>query len=315
MAPCPWHPHHLAGNSVKNQSAWRPVLGILTILQDLVPVLGVGKAGGGGFELPELMEWVGKCFSSANGEVRSAAVRVTKEVYDLVGPAVRRLLPNDISPKIKEQLDALLGGAMMEEALPPPPPQPHHVAANSRAAKSARGGGVAPPPPSTGSSARAGGPPPSTASSRSGASAPAKQLPNAKKGGAPAMASLPEPTTASGDDPAPYLEELAQRERQFGKDHPRVAETASNLAILYNQHGDAASALPLYERALVIYEKAYGPDHADVAHTLTDLAVLHLEQGNEAVGRPLLERALVIQEAALGPDHPDVIAIKDVLNS
>jgi hypothetical protein len=41
----------------------------------LVPVLGVVKAGGGGFELPELMEWVGKCFSSANGEVRESTRR------------------------------------------------------------------------------------------------------------------------------------------------------------------------------------------------------------------------------------------------
>jgi len=57
------------------------------------------------------------------------------------------------------------------------------------------------------------------------------------------------------------------------QDHPRVAETCSNLAILYNQQGAADDALPLYERALQIYEKAYGPNHSDVAHTLTDLAV------------------------------------------
>jgi centrosomal protein CEP104 len=57
-----------------------------------------------------------------------------------------------------------------------------------------------------------------------------------------------------------------------------VAESCSNLAILYNQKGDYAAALPLYERALAIYEANYGPDHQEVAHTLTDLAVLHLEQ-------------------------------------
>lgn len=57
-----------------------------------------------------------------------------------------------------------------------------------------------------------------------------------------------------------------------------MAESCSNLAILYNQRGDTAKALPLYERALKIYEKSYGPHHAEVAHTLTDLAVLHLEQ-------------------------------------
>lgn len=56
--------------------------------QDLVPALGIGK-GDGGFDLAELMEWVGKTYNSANGEVRSTAVRVTKEVHDLVGPALR----------------------------------------------------------------------------------------------------------------------------------------------------------------------------------------------------------------------------------
>ncbi|MEW5308551.1 MAG: hypothetical protein WDW38_000501 [Sanguina aurantia] len=120
---------------------------------------------------------------------------------------------------------------------------------------------------------------------------------------------------ARADDPAPFLEELQQRERSLGGDHADVAESCSNLAILYNQRGDTAKALPLYERALKIYEKSYGPHHAEVAHTLTDLAVLHLEQGRDTVGRPLLERALAIQTKALGPDHPDVVAIKDVLNS
>ena len=56
------------------------------------------------------MEWVGKCFSSPNGDVRSAAIRVTKEAYDLVGPAVRKHLHlSDINAKIKEQLDGILG--------------------------------------------------------------------------------------------------------------------------------------------------------------------------------------------------------------
>ena len=80
------------------------------------------------------------------------------------------------------------------------------------------------------------------------------------------------------EDPAPYEAELQAREATFGPSHPDVAESLSNLAILYNQRGDYAKAQPLYERALAIWEKTQGPDHPDVAHTLTDLAVLHLEQ-------------------------------------
>lgn len=82
----------------------------------------------------------------------------------------------------------------------------------------------------------------------------------------------------SQDDPRAYEAELAARERTLGPDHPDVAESLTNIAILYNQRLEFAKAQPLYERALRIYEKARGPDHADVAHCLTDLAVLHLEQ-------------------------------------
>ena len=85
-------------------------------------------------------------------------------------------------------------------------------------------------------------------------------------------------TEHSQDDPRAYEAELAARERALGPDHPDVAESLTNIAILYNQRLEFAKAQPLYERALRIYEKARGPDHADVAHCLTDLAVLHLEQ-------------------------------------
>ena len=55
-------------------------------LQDLVPLLGVSK-NGEGFDLVELMEFLSKPYNSANGEVRAMAVTVTKEIFDLVGPA------------------------------------------------------------------------------------------------------------------------------------------------------------------------------------------------------------------------------------
>lgn len=72
--------------------------------------------------------------------------------------------------------------------------------------------------------------------------------------------------------------ELRHREALLGPSHPDLADSLSNLAILYNQRGDFERAQPLYERALRIYEAVYGPSSTEVAHTLTDLAVLHLEQ-------------------------------------
>jgi hypothetical protein len=48
---------------------------------------------------------------------------------------------------------------------------------------------------------------------------------------------------AAADDPAPFEEELRQREMALGPDHPDVAESCSNLAILYNQKGDSGEYL------------------------------------------------------------------------
>ncbi len=95
----------------KSQTAWRPVLSTLQLLQDLVPQLGVGRSadGSGGFEVEELMEYLSKAFNSPNAEVRAAAVKVAAAAHELAGVAVRRLLPRDLNPKIKEQLDAAFG--------------------------------------------------------------------------------------------------------------------------------------------------------------------------------------------------------------
>ena len=73
-----------------------------------------------------------------------------------------------------------------------------------------------------------------------------------------------------------------------------MAESLTNIAILYNQRLEFAKAQPLYERALRIYEKARGPDHADVAHCLTDLAVLHLEQVSCDAYLQICVRAFVV---------------------
>ena len=47
-----------------------------------------------------------------------------------------------------------------------------------------------------------------------------------------------DPVLSHTDDPAPFEAELKQREKALGANHPDVAESCSNLAILYNQKGD-----------------------------------------------------------------------------
>lgn len=61
-------------------------------------------------------------------------------------------------------------------------------------------------------------------------------------GGASAAA---EPDTFAEDDPAQYEAEVRAREKALGPSHPDVAESLSNLAILYSQRNDYAKVRKL----------------------------------------------------------------------
>ena len=45
------------------------------------------------------------------------------------------------------------------------------------------------------------------------------------------------------------------REKIFGRDHPDVAASLNDLALLYHARGRYVEAEPLYERALAILER------------------------------------------------------------
>ncbi|MCB1512661.1 MAG: CHAT domain-containing protein, partial [Hyphomicrobiaceae bacterium] len=62
--------------------------------------------------------------------------------------------------------------------------------------------------------------------------------------------------------------------------HPSVALSLHNLAVLYQAQGSFAAAEPLYRRSLAIREKALGPGHPDVANTLNNLAALYYAQSD-----------------------------------
>ncbi len=99
---------------------------------------------------------------------------------------------------------------------------------------------------------------------------------------------------------------MAIREKALGRDHPDVASSLNNLALLYDHQGRYADAEPLYQRSLAIREKALGRDHPAVAMALNNLAGLYRGQGRYDDAEPLYQRSLAIREKALGRDHPDV---------
>jgi CHAT domain-containing protein/tetratricopeptide (TPR) repeat protein len=99
---------------------------------------------------------------------------------------------------------------------------------------------------------------------------------------------------------------LAILEKALGADHPDVANSLNNLALLHKSQGNHLAAEPLFKRSLSILEKVLGADHPDVANSLNNLALLYKSQGNYPAAEPLYKRALAIREKALGADHPDV---------
>ena len=104
-----------------------------------------------------------------------------------------------------------------------------------------------------------------------------------------------------------YQQALAIWERTLGFDHPNVATSLNNLALLYGVQGLYGKAEMLHQRALTIDEKALRPDHPDLATDLSNLAGLYYEQ-KYLKAEPLYQRARVIWEKGLGSEHPTVAA-------
>ena len=384
--------------SFKRGESPKTIAGRLQLVAALLPVLGVSSAsaaggdngGGGGFSAEAVMHFLAPALTSATAEVRSSAsslVVTIGKTYGVGAGAVLPLLPADVNPKLRIQIEAELTGQTLLKK------EQRHSSSNSStllvpgAATSSRRPSNAtattasdllpppPPPSSTSQPARQrttsshGRPPSSTTTAaaveqqqrhRSSSSSsshqqqpvqppPQQQQPqqrpsqNHREEAIERTPNMPPPPlplpphhhhhpslyaedtsyapssiggadlSVADEDPAPFEEELRRREASLGPTHTAVAEAATNLAIIYNQRGEGARALPLYQRALHIWEATYGPHHPDVAHVLTDIAVILLEAGHDAEGRNLLRRAMDIQLVVLGPDHPDVVAIRDVL--
>jgi tetratricopeptide (TPR) repeat protein len=88
---------------------------------------------------------------------------------------------------------------------------------------------------------------------------------------------------------------LKVAEKALGPDHPSVATSLNNLALLYATEGQYAQAEPLYKRSLAIWEKALGPDHPNVAASLNNLAALFQKTGRDKEAQVLDERATRIR--------------------
>ena len=92
-----------------------------------------------------------------------------------------------------------------------------------------------------------------------------------------------------------YRRSLAIREKVLGPEHPDVAQSLNNLALLYHDQGHYVLAAPLYRRSLTIWEKALGPEHPNVAQSLENYAALLRNTGRPKKAAEMEARAKVIR--------------------
>jgi Tfp pilus assembly protein PilF len=84
-------------------------------------------------------------------------------------------------------------------------------------------------------------------------------------------------------------------EKALGPDHPDVAASLNNLAMLYDTQGNYDKAEPFYKRSLAIVEKALGPAHPKVATSLENVAVMYRKMKRDGEASVLEERAARIR--------------------
>lgn len=105
-----------------------------------------------------------------------------------------------------------------------------------------------------------------------------------------------------------YRRALAILKQLLNPNHPDIAITLNDLAVLCKIQGKYKEAEPLYWQALAINEQALGSNHPNTANSHHNLAGLYDDQGKYEQAEPLYQRALEINEQSLGPNHPNLAA-------
>ncbi|MCB0720075.1 MAG: tetratricopeptide repeat protein [Bacteroidetes bacterium] len=101
-----------------------------------------------------------------------------------------------------------------------------------------------------------------------------------------------------------YLEQALQmRLRLFGEDHPQVADTRSNLGVVYKDLGRYDESLDQQLKALDINRKLFGKEHITVAHSLHLIGWLYYTKGDYDAAEPYLEEASRLYAQVYNPRH------------
>ncbi|HEX6199978.1 MAG TPA: serine/threonine-protein kinase, partial [Thermoanaerobaculia bacterium] len=99
---------------------------------------------------------------------------------------------------------------------------------------------------------------------------------------------------------------LEGRRRLLGLEHPKVAESLNELAIVLQDRGELERAEALYREALDMRRRLLGPEHPDVAQSLSDLGGVRWARGDLAAAEGHFRDSLAMRRRLFGAEHPDV---------
>ena len=102
-----------------------------------------------------------------------------------------------------------------------------------------------------------------------------------------------------------YVEALAMVRRALPEDHPDIAQSLNNLALLHKGQRRYKEAEPVYVEALAMRRRALPEGHPDIALSLWNLALMYKTMKQYEKALPMVEEAHAIWLAAHGPDHED----------
>jgi len=96
------------------------------------------------------------------------------------------------------------------------------------------------------------------------------------------------------------------RKSIVGGDHPNLAESIGNMAVLYYESGLFDKAEPFYIEALAISRRIFKGNHPSLAIDINNMASYYYVTGRYTEAEPLFEEALDIKRRFYKSDHPDL---------
>jgi tetratricopeptide (TPR) repeat protein len=112
-----------------------------------------------------------------------------------------------------------------------------------------------------------------------------------------------------------YLQQAINwRENILGRDHPKVAEDLTELAMLCRRLGDYPRGLNIIQMVLSMHTRADGGFESPlVADDFSRMALLHMDEKQPEKAAGALQTAILIREKSLGTEHPALLPELDRL--